>query len=62
MNSYEKDYQKRLQTVGKSFIKAIKTHCFQCCGYNMREANKCTNKNCALFILKANRALKHSMD
>ena len=58
MNSYQQNYTAKLMSIGKSFIKAIKAHCYQCSGYSMYEAKKCTNKNCALFVLKSNRAKK----
>lgn len=58
MNSYQQNYTAKLMSIGKSFTKAIKAHCYQCASYSMNEDKKCTNKNCALFVLKMNRAKK----
>lgn len=53
--NYKEKYEKILNEIGTSFVKAIKAHCFQCSGYDYKEAKRCQNKSCALYILRKNK-------
>jgi hypothetical protein len=56
--NYKERYEKLLEEIGTSFSKAIKAHCFQCSGYDYKEAKLCENKNCALYVLRKNKEVK----
>ena len=53
--NYKEKYEKMLNEIGCQPMKAIKAHCFQCSGYDYKEARECQNKNCALYILRKNK-------
>lgn len=40
---------KRTELNTSSPLKAIKSFCYQCCGYSSQEVKKCTASNCPLY-------------
>jgi hypothetical protein len=57
--NYREKFKEQLKEIGTSFTKAINLHCYQCSGYNFKEAKLCKNLDCPLYILKQNRLNKN---
>jgi len=49
---YRGIYDRAVSSKNKSFKAAITAHCLECCGWQRKEVEACTNKSCALWLLR----------
>ncbi len=49
------EWQKRLDGIGTSMMKAIRLHCLDCSGGIYAEVRNCNCRTCALWVLKDNK-------
>lgn len=56
--NYKANYERMLNGIGTTYSKAVTAMCYQCSGYDYKEARECSNKSCPLWIVKNNKKLK----
>ena len=61
MPDYRRNYLDRLARLKTAAGAAIRLKCFECSGYSAQEANKCQNIECALYVLRRNRAQRRKL-
>lgn len=56
--NYREKFKRDCETIGVSMKKAISLYCYECSGYNYKEAANCDCKSCPLWIVRNNKKLK----